>query len=82
LTAEDVRALQAARDAGVADPEAVASDYLNDPAQRSMGARYLRDNIKYYLGPDERAGLELFYRYAAEASVVPQAVTPTFFESR
>ena len=26
-----------------------------------MGARYLRDNIKYSLGAQERAGLELFY---------------------
>jgi predicted solute-binding protein len=79
LTAEDVRALQAARDAGVADPEAVASDYLNDPAQRSMGARYLRDNIKYYLGEPERAGLETFYRYAAQLGLVPEPGPLRFF---
>jgi len=38
---------------------------------RDLGARYLRDNIKYYLGADERAGLDLFYRYAAEVGVAP-----------
>ena len=35
-------------------------------ARQAIGARYLRDNIKYDLGDEERAGLELFYRYAAE----------------
>jgi predicted solute-binding protein len=35
------------------------------------GMRYLRDNIKYRLGDDERAGLELFYRYASEIDVAP-----------
>jgi chorismate dehydratase len=79
LTAEDVRALQAARDAGVADPEGVAGDYLDDPAQRSMGARYLRDNIKYYLGEQERAGLEAFYRYAAQLGLVPEPGPLRFF---
>jgi chorismate dehydratase len=79
LTPDDVRALQAARDAGVADPEAVASDYLDDPAQRSMGARYLRDNIKYYLGEPERAGLETFYQYAAELGLVPASGPLRFF---
>ena len=41
------------------------------PEHQELGVRYLRNNIKYYLGADERAGLELFYRYAAEIGVVP-----------
>jgi chorismate dehydratase len=72
LTPEHVRAIQVARDAGAADPEAVAAAYFSDPALHEMGARYLRDNIKYDLGADERAGLELFHRYAAELGLVPR----------
>ena len=33
---------------------------------------------RYDLGRDERAGLELFYRYAAEAGVVDSADTLRF----
>jgi predicted solute-binding protein len=79
LTAEDVQAIQAARDAGVADPEGVARDYLSDPAQQAIGARYLRDNIKYYLGEPERAGLETFFRYAAQLGLVPEPGPLRFF---
>ena len=79
LSAEDVRAIQRARDAGVADPGRVASDYLNDPALNSIGARYLRDNIRYSLGEPERAGLEMFYRYAAELGLVPNPGSLRFF---
>jgi chorismate dehydratase len=67
----DVQALQHARDEGVKRPEELARAYLAYAPQRQvLGARYLRENIKYYLGDDERTGLELFYRYAAEAGVV------------
>jgi chorismate dehydratase len=72
LEAGDVTALRQARDAGVAASDEVARQYLRDaPALQAAGARYLRDNIKYDLGDEERAGLELFYRYAAEAGVAP-----------
>jgi chorismate dehydratase len=72
LEAGDVTALRQARDAGVAASDEVAREYLRDaPALQAVGARYLRDNIKYDLGDEERAGLELFYRYAAEAGVAP-----------
>jgi chorismate dehydratase len=79
LSAGHVRALQAARDAGVADPEGVAATYFSDPALRSIGASYLRDNIKYDLGAEERAGLELFHRYAAELGLVPRAEGLQFY---
>ena len=46
---------------------------------QAIGARYLRDNIKYGLGADERAGLELFYQYAAEAGVVKSAQPLRFY---
>lgn len=74
LEAGHVRALQEAKAAGVARPEEIAAAYSPEsPERQAVAARYLRDNIKYDLGDDERAGLELFYRYAAEAGVVPAA---------
>jgi chorismate dehydratase len=72
LTPAHVKELQDTRDRGLADAEIVAREYLKDaPDRHALGARYLRDNIKYHLGDDERAGLELFYRYAAEIGVAP-----------
>src|SRR5437763_731445 len=47
LTGDDVRALQQARDEGAANPNRVAAAYFGDPALQAIGARYLRDNIKY-----------------------------------
>ena len=37
-------------------PNEVAADYFPTPARQAIGARYLRDNIKYHLGADELAG--------------------------
>jgi chorismate dehydratase len=72
LAPAHVKELQDTRDRGVAEADAVAREYLKDaPERHALGARYLRENIKYYLGDDERAGLELFYRYAAELGVAP-----------
>jgi chorismate dehydratase len=71
LTPDDIRALQEARDAGVQQPEALAREYFGgSPGRQAVGTRYLRDNIKYHFGSAERAGLELFYRYAAEIGLV------------
>ena len=73
LTGAHVRELQDARDRGVANAADVARDYLRDaPAQQALGAAYLLENIKYYLGDEERAGLELFYSYAAEIGIAPE----------
>jgi chorismate dehydratase len=72
LTSAHVRELQGTRDRGLAEAETVAREYLKDmPERQALGARYLRENIKYYLGDDERTGLELFYRYAAEIGAAP-----------
>ena len=79
LTDEDVRALQQARDEGAANPQRVAADYFGDPALQAIGARYLRDNIKYDLGDAERAGLETFYRYAAELGLAPSVDRLQFY---
>ena len=80
LGADDVAALRAARDEGVEQAEAIAREYFREaPRHRELGARYLSDNIKYYLGGGERAGLELFYRYAAEIGVVPTTSDLRFY---
>ncbi len=72
LTPADVRALQEARDAGVRAPEAISRAFFRDaPEHQETGARYLRDNLKYYLRDEERAGVELFYRYACEVGAAP-----------
>ena len=82
VDAEDVRVLRGARDAALARTREIAEAYYpGDSARQSVAEAYLRDNIKYSLGPDECAGLERFYQYAAEAGVVARAVAPTFFKS-
>jgi len=81
LSAEDVQLLQDARDAGVRHTEDIACEYVRDqPERRAVAVSYLRDNIQYRLGNDERAGLELFYRYAAEEGIVASAGRLRFFE--
>jgi len=80
LSPGDVATLVKARDEGVERPEALAAEYLEDaPRWQPLGAEYLRDNIKYYLGEREREGLELFYRFAAEAGVVERTQPLRFF---
>ena len=81
LTRDDVLALQQARDAGVERIDEIVRQYFpGEPERQEIGVRYLRDNIKYHLGPEERAGLELFYTYAAEARIVPESRELRFFE--
>jgi len=80
LTPADVEALQQARDAGIGRPEELARVYVGpSPERQAIGAQYLRDNIKYYLGEDEQAGLETFFRYAAEAGLVERMAPPQFY---
>jgi chorismate dehydratase len=80
MTSAHVKSLQEARDAGVARPEELARLHVPDsPQGQAMAARYLRDNIKYGLGADERAGLELFFRYAAEERLVESVQELLFF---
>ena len=82
LRREALTALLRARDEGLRHADEVAAAYFRDQPERAgPGARYLRDNIKYGLGADEQAGLELFYRYAAEAGVVAAAGPIRFFSS-
>src|SRR5262245_25521894 len=80
LDSDAVAALQCARNEGVERPDELAREYLSGtPERQKAGARYLRENIKYYLGDDERAGLETFYRYALEAGLVSNVAALRFF---
>jgi chorismate dehydratase len=80
LSPRDVEALQGARNLGLQHADDIARDYFAAaPDRQAMGAQYLRDNIKYSLGDQERAGLELFYRYAVEAGVISRAEPLRFF---
>jgi len=80
LTPADVDALKRARDEGVRRPDDLARAAFPDrPDRQAVGARYLRDNIRYLLGAEERAGLEMFYRFAAEAGVIAAAAPVRFY---
>lgn len=75
-----VRALQEAQAAGVAAFDAIAAEYgRGDAAVRTRAAVYLRDNVKYGLGADEAAGLQLFLDYAAELGAAPRKRRLEFF---
>jgi chorismate dehydratase len=79
VTGDDVRALQAARDEGLANIEAIAAEYApNDPAHAARAAAYLRDNVRYGLGPDEAAGLQLFLDRAAALGLAPRRTVEFF----
>ena len=45
----------------------------------ARAAAYLRDNVRYGLGPQEAAGLQLFLDYAADLGVAPARRRLEFF---
>jgi len=78
--ARQVTALQQAKREGLAHLPDIAASYFPESAERrTIAAGYLRDNIRYDLGDNERSGLERFYAYAAEAGVIERASTPLFY---
>ncbi len=80
LTTADVEALQAAQQAGVRSVDAIAAEYgRGDAGRTARAAAYLRDNVKYGLGPEEAAGLQLFLNYAADLGLAPHRRTLEFF---
>ncbi len=80
LSPEDVGLLQRARDEGVAGADEVARAYYpGDPARQAVAKRYLRDNIRYVLGPEELEGLRRFYQYATEMRLASFDGTLRFF---
>jgi chorismate dehydratase len=76
----DVGELQRASAEGAARPGDVAREYFgDDPHRLEVGTRYLRDNIRYRLGAEERAAIERFFRYAVEAGVVAESDDLRFY---
>jgi chorismate dehydratase len=75
------RALQQARDAGVAHLPDIAKQVApGDAALEQRALSYLRDNLKYGLGQAEQAGLRRFHELAAEIGVVPGPQPLRFYE--
>ena len=80
VTTSDVDALQAARDEGVREVDAIASEYGGgDEAAAARAAAYLRHNVRYGLGPDEAKGLQTFLDFAADLGLAPHKRTLEFF---
>ena len=71
LGTADVRALQAARDAGVLSRDAIAQAYYPDDEEKAeRGREYLRDNVKYDLDEPARAGFRKFLDAATDLRIV------------
>ena len=80
-TPEQCRALQQARDRGVAHLAEIAKQVGGGNARLEQRAlSYLRDNLKYGLGDAEQAGLRRFHELAAEIGVVPGLEPLTFYD--
>jgi chorismate dehydratase len=80
VDADGVRALQEAQAEGERAVDAIAAEYgRGDAARTARAAAYLRDNVRYGLGPEEAAGLQMFLDYAAELGLSPRRRTLEFF---
>jgi chorismate dehydratase len=81
LTAPHVVALQEARDAGVADSDAIADAYAGR-SRAGVCRTYLRDNIQYRLGEREAAGLRRYYELAARHGIIDTVRTADFYAAQ
>lgn len=80
-TPAQCRALQEARDRGVAHLADIARDVAGgDPALERRSLIYLRDNLKYGLGDGETAGLRRFHELAAECGLAPELKPLRFYQ--
>jgi chorismate dehydratase len=80
-TAADCRALQQARDHGLAHLPEIAHDVSGgDPDLERRSLEYLRDNLRYNLGDGEAAGLRRFHELAAEIGLAPALQPLRFYE--
>ncbi len=78
LDSDKVARLMAARDAGVAASDTIAQAYC-DPAWVERGRRYLKENMRYGLGPRELEGLRTYYDLAVTYGVIEEAQQPVFY---
>ena len=80
LDESGVQALQDAQVAGVADVVGIATHYAQGrPGIQALAESYLRDNVRYAMGPDEMAGLQLFLDWAAELGIGQARRTVTVY---
>jgi chorismate dehydratase len=80
ITPPDVRRLQQAQAEGARSTDAIAAEYgRGSAAATARAAAYLRDNVKYRLGPDEIIGLQTFLDYAADVKAAPRRRRLEFF---
>lgn len=65
--------LSGARDRGVTNIEAISNEQAPKyDLSYDECKKYLRENLHFYLGPDEKTGLEMYFEYAAKLSLIPQ----------
>ena len=75
-----VAALNAARDAGVRDIDAIAREQgAGDSAREALVRRYLRDNLRYDLDATACDGLRLFHELAVEQGLAATLRQVRFF---
>jgi chorismate dehydratase len=80
LDPDGVRALQEAQAEGVKSVDAIAAEYGHgDPVVTARAASYLRDNVRYGLGPAEAEGLQRFLDLAADLGLAPKRRVLEFF---
>ena len=80
IASDVVGLLQAAQAEGMASYEAIAAEYgRGDPGAARRALTYLRDNMRYGLGTDEAAGLQMFLDYAADLHLAPKRRQLEFF---
>jgi chorismate dehydratase len=80
VSGADVRALQQAQAEGLRAAEAIAAEYAcGDTARAARAAVYLRDNVRYGLGAEEAAGLQLFLDHAADLGLAPRRRALEFY---
>ena len=73
VSASEVSSLQGAQAEGVRALPEIAREYGGGAVEKTARATaYLRDNVRYGLGPEEAAGLQLFLDYAAELGLGPR----------
>jgi chorismate dehydratase len=72
VASDEVKALQLAQAEGVTAVDQIADEYgRGDASRAAKAAVYLRDNVKYGLGPEEAAGLQMFLDHAADLGLAP-----------
>jgi chorismate dehydratase len=65
--------LQQAQGEGLRSIDAIAAEFGQGNQRRAeRAAEYLRDNVRYGLGPEEADGLQLFLDYAADLGLGPR----------